>query len=145
MRRPSATPLAVAALALAGCGGPSEEEFVAQADEVCRQAQAQASRLRRPAANAGSGQTVAYIRRLGALSRREFVDLSALEPPEHLKPRFDAFLASGRRGARLLDQLANTTRTGELAASERVVRELEALTGRANRQALAVGLRRCGS
>jgi hypothetical protein len=141
-----ATPLAVAvALALAGCGGPSEEEFVAQADQVCRQAQAQASRVRRPAVNAGSGQTVAYIRRLAALSRREFVHLSALEPPERLKPRFDAFLASGRQGARLLDQLADTTRTGDLAASERVVRELEALTSRANRQALAVGLRRCGS
>lgn len=140
-----ATLLAPTALALAACGGPSEKEFVAQADQVCRQAQDQASRVRPPAVNARPGQTEAYIRRLAALSRREFADLSALEPPERLRRGYEAFLASGRQGARLLGRLANTTGAGDLAASERVVRELEALTSRANRQALAVGLRRCGS
>jgi len=135
----------VVALTLAACGGPSEEEFVARADEACRQAQSQASRVRRPAVDASTGQTVGYIRRLAALSRREFAALREIEAPERLAPGFNTFLASGRQGARLLERLANTTRAGDLAESERVVRELESLTQRANRQALAVGLRRCGS
>jgi hypothetical protein len=86
---------ALAAVAIAGCGGGSEEvsaeELVQEGDEVCRKVQERFAEIQaEPPANATEGAEQAG--ELLGIADDAQAELREIEPPEELRDRYDAYL-----------------------------------------------------
>lgn len=78
------------ALAACGGGGASREEFLAKADAICAQADAEIAALGRPTTVDGAVET---IDRLREISERQLADLRALEAPGADREKLDEMFA----------------------------------------------------
>ena len=123
--------LALAALAaLAGCGGgddggdagPSREEFVAKANEICREGEQQLTELTEEAQRKiQAAQTPEEQQRAVADVLDASVDeyqpvldrLRAVEAPEPLREEWSAFLEDIQEGFDRFPELADATREGD--------------------------------
>lgn len=140
--------LAAACAALAGCGDGGQEaalarsEFVARADQVCRQAQRQFDRAQRNAP-ATPEQIERQLAALIDVSRQALTDLEALAPPPSLRRGYERYLAARDRALGLLedgrDAVAARDAAAYLDAKRRVSSELATRLGLARE----VGLRAC--
>jgi hypothetical protein len=106
--------VAVATLALGGCGEPSREEFAAQVDEVCA-AEASAFKNLIEGAQAERTDVVSQLERGAEIREEALAALRELEPPEELRQPFDDYLELREEGI-------DVTRTA-VEAAERGDRE----------------------
>ena len=107
--------LALLVLLLAGCGGsggPSNEEFAAEANRICREGEADVTAIADQVEGAAPEQVADAIEE----SSREFEPvlqrLRDLEAPEDLRAGWNAFLDDIGQAADLLGQVADAVRTG---------------------------------
>lgn len=78
------------ALAACGGGGVSREEFLARADAICAQADAEIAALGQPTTVDGAVET---IDRLREISERQLAELRALETPDADREKLDEMFA----------------------------------------------------
>ncbi|MEZ5100389.1 MAG: hypothetical protein R3C15_11440 [Thermoleophilia bacterium] len=130
------------ALAACGGGGASREEFLAKADAICAQADAEIAAVRQPTTVEGA---VEAIDRLREISERQLADLRALEPPAAEREKLDELFA-------LADEqlaLAIDYRDAIAQQDRDLIRELadraNRLRAEAQEGARAYGFRVCGT
>ncbi|MDQ3958450.1 MAG: hypothetical protein M3273_09035 [Actinomycetota bacterium] len=133
----------LAATLLGACSGDPKEEFIAAADDVCREADEAISELS-PAKDAEG--IAAFLERAEEISQRLVSRLRDLEPPEGDADVIDRMIDAIERATDQLEPLAAAATAGggpqELGRLQR--RALRA-TDEVNRIARSYGFEACGS
>ncbi|MDQ6811340.1 MAG: hypothetical protein M3Z95_05530 [Actinomycetota bacterium] len=154
---PSARPIALVlgacllCVLIAGCGGASSTAagkpsrapaYVAAADAVCVQAQAELHKLSEPTT---PGQAVAYLPSAIAIINRETLRLAALDPLASRRGWFGAALSDARKLAGVLAAFLHQLRAGivELATFSQVQTQSTTLRTEINGSFRQAGLSRC--
>jgi hypothetical protein len=141
-----ALPVLAIAVLLGGCGGDggrlSQEEYVAEGEEICAKYEAEGEALAEPQSLAGFGD---FVDRAKPILERQLADFRALEPPEELQDRHDEALAVQEEGIRVLDGLKEAAAAEDEAAFQEAVDEIERIDGESERVALELGLDGCAS
>lgn len=94
-RRRTAGALAGAAATLAACGGPSAEDYRADAGKICRDAAAATERIEAPTRST-TPAIVDYFERLVGVTDRATERFDALDPPQDLETAHDEVVAANR-------------------------------------------------
>ena len=133
-------PVAVAALALAGCGGGGLSERVPQADAICADANTKLNDL-------GSPSTPAELRKLMKKARptleHAIDDLEALKPPDSLESKAEEWNGKNDQLLEKYDELSKET---NLAQLQKKAQELAQLNDETNAYARArLGLHDCAA
>src|SRR4051794_6508309 len=101
------TAVALAAAALAGCGGSdhrlSAQAYRAQATRICNDSRRQTAALGKPRT---TRQFKAFLTRGIAVTRRNVARLERLHPPKDLQAAHDGIVAGERRGLAQLQRLS---------------------------------------
>lgn len=148
-RRSLAGLVAVGATVLiAGCGGGSDslsaEEFRAQADAICADANREIEAIAEPTS---AEQFLTYIQAALPIQRAQLDRLAALEPPDDLQAGFDAGVAAIRQQIDAIDGAGARIEGGEDATAvvAEVTPTLESLNEQSDAAAQSLGLTVCGS
>lgn len=143
-----------AAAFVAGCGGGGSNgdgdglartALAAKADAVCKRANADTLKIRRPVSFAEPRQAERYFTAAVTIAERQQRDLAALEPATATKAAWRAFLAEERTGLTLLRTLRDRAAAGD---GDGVIAKLGALVPTDNaisEKADALGALQCGS
>lgn len=101
------------AATLAGCGSfgdddgdnaaPSEDEFVARGDEICRTAQREVAEVQRDPPTSRQ-ESVRFAESLIAIFEDEIAQLAALDPPDDAGAAFDRYLDAREEAIALLEE-----------------------------------------
>ncbi len=101
------------AAALAGCGpfgddeggdgAPSEDEFVAMGDEICRTAQREVADVQRDPPTSRR-ESVRFAESLIAIFEDEVGQLSALDPPDYVQAPFDRYVDAREEAIAALEE-----------------------------------------
>jgi len=140
----------VLALGIAACGGVSQEDFAAEANELCldfSKWSAGRERSFREALESGdSGAAAAVLIEYERRFERVLRQIDSLEAPDGDADReaIDRFLTVGRQQAALLPDLATAIEAGDLEELEALSAEGEELETRLGRVARDYGLDDCG-
>ena len=94
-RRSGALAAALAATVLAACGGPSVEEYRAEAGKICRDA-AQATQEIEAPTRSTTPAIIDYFERLVAVTERSTERFEALEPPQDLEDAHEQVVEANR-------------------------------------------------
>jgi chromosome segregation ATPase len=117
--------LAFAAPVLAGCGGDdngSTEDFVADANKICREGEAKIQEVSREEAQAAGEadsleeqrQAVATVLERTTEAYEPYMErLRALDPPSDLEENWTSFLDGVERAFDMIPELADATRAGD--------------------------------
>jgi hypothetical protein len=141
MRRAAAI---IAALAIGGCGGGStsaHDKFVARANAICASGRERAkhvsdARIKRKVPIHGPE----VVAKEGVLLDQVARELAAVEVPSAVRSAYDRFLASARRAAELVRQLAVYYRANDEGGIKRIGQKIEAnKTSKAAQQAGLTG------
>ena len=136
---------------LAACGddddeGPSTQEFIAQADAICQEADKKQAAVRgsgsRPGieANFSNG---AFLARYNAVTRDALKRLRALDAPEAERKAFDGLVSAVKGSVAAVDKRIAALRARDLARQSEAARELERSYGDIAVSAGTVGLSQC--
>ena len=137
------------ALGVPACGGVSQEDFAAEANDLCREfsnwsagrEQAFRDALESDDPGAAAAVLIAYERRFDRVLRQ----IDSLEAPDGDEDRqaIDRFLTIGRQQAALLPDLAAAVEAGDVEELESLSTEGEELEAKLSRAARAYGLDDC--
>jgi chromosome segregation ATPase len=117
--------LAIAAVVAVGCGGgddASTEDFVADANRICREGEAKIDEVSREEAQAAGEaesleeqrQTVADVLERTTEAYQPYMErLRALDPPSDLAEAWTNFLDGVERAFDMIPELADATRAGD--------------------------------
>jgi hypothetical protein len=103
-------------LVLAGCGGsggPSHEEFAAQANRICREGQARVTEIAEQVEGRRPEEVADAIEQASDEFDPVLRRLRGLEAPEDIRNDWDAFLADIGEATELLGQVADAVRSGD--------------------------------
>ena len=143
---------AVAALALAGvatgCGGGggderlSKEEYIAQADAICKQANEEIDAL-------GEPSSLEEIATLAAdaieIQTKSLADLRALKPPEADEAKLNEAYALIDQQVGLGKEILEAAEAGDLEKIQEILAEGEPIDDQADAIAADYGLTECGN
>lgn len=139
--------LAAAAAALAAgasaCGEdttPSRADFTAQANELCRSANAKIAALPEPSDVDGLKH---YIEQMTSVTSAAVDRFARLDPPAELRNDVEAYVANGRRVVALADRLADATLSGDQTALKALQAEGDRLDADSDERAANMGLTDC--
>jgi hypothetical protein len=141
----AAVVLAGAAVLISACGGSdslSGEDFISQADKVCRQNQQQFDRIqRKPPRTAAQAETQAAA--LVGVAQDALDELRDLTPPEDARDAYDRYLASRERALGFLEDGRDAAAGNDPKAYAAAKRKAAAEQATRLQLARAVGLRVC--
>jgi hypothetical protein len=133
--------LTILVLLLAGCGGgDSREDFVADATEICAEAN---DRVKALGAPESFTQTQLYARQAKDAVGDEIDELGELTPPPELDDAFARYLGTLQERHKQLDRLAEAADGNSMHAIQLVGSAMDAITARARTQARAAGIAEC--
>jgi uncharacterized membrane protein YccC len=136
----------IAVLSVAGCGGddddggPSKQEFIAQADAICQEGD------RKQGAEGVYGENfsdAAFLARHNAVTRDALKRLRALDAPEEDRKAVDDFLSALEASVAALDKRIAALRARDLPEQSQAERDFELSYGNVAASAGALGLSRC--
>jgi uncharacterized sporulation protein YeaH/YhbH (DUF444 family) len=134
-----------AAALVVGCGGDSDlsrEEFVAQADEVCRQSSGEFARIQRTPPTSAE-QAEKQMEALIDVERQALGDLQDLEPPEGLRSRYEHYLQARERALGFLEDGREAAASNDPHAYNAAKRKAASEQAQRLQLARLAGLRRC--
>lgn len=151
--------IAAALLAVAGCGGDSDEtsgggdtqpaaDLVAQADEICQQAEderPEAPTIRAGASAAELEKTADYFRTDLRLTKRTLDQLSELTPPEGLEDQWQTVLDGFQAVVDNYPAMIDAAESGDLEAFTEAIGEIQKSTEDLPRAAAEIGLEVCAN
>jgi hypothetical protein len=129
--------------------GSTPESFRAEANAVCRAAEAEATSVPPPTDGASIEEKLAHLERLRAIADREITSIGALTVPAESAPIVAAMLADAAESTRLFDEVlpgyVRSLETGEpLSAHDRAVaQDLDRVGARIDAAIVALGLDDC--
>jgi uncharacterized protein Yka (UPF0111/DUF47 family) len=134
--------VAVALVLIPACsGGSAKEEFIEQADRLCREADEKTRDVEVPRTPEGLRNFVEQAREIsGELVR----GLRELEVPEGDRDRVEAMLSRIEEAIDLLPELSEAARTKNAERLAELGRRLQQVSSEANRIAQDYGLQDCG-
>ncbi len=141
--------IAAAAVAVAGCSGGgggddrlSKDEFIAQADAICKEANEKLDALGEPA----SFEEVASLAGDAiAIQEDAIAQLRALEPPAEDEATLNEAYALLDRQVEVGRQIQEAAAAGDAAKIEELVAEIEPIDEEADQIAADYGLEECGN
>ena len=147
--RPLATFACVAAVgaALVGCGGGgssistpqlSKQEFVSQANAICRQANNELRSLQAPTDLAG---VASFASQIEPIAKNLLEKLSALEPPDELRSQYSEYLKTTNTQLERFPDLIAAAEAGDQSKTQAISNEIDASNG--NPIATNLGLTEC--
>jgi len=139
--------LVVAGLAAgtSACGEdttPSRADFTAEANELCRSANAKIAALPEPSDVDGLTR---YIEQMTSVTSAAVDRFAKLDPPAELRNDVEAYVANGRRVIALADRLADATLSGDRAALKELQAEGDRLDADSDERAANMGLKECAN
>jgi len=137
--------ITIAVLSVAGCGGedddegPSQQEFIAQADAICQEAdKKQAKGIYGP-----NFSDAAYLSRHNAVTRDALERLRALDAPEGDREAVDDVLSAIKGTVAAVDKRIAALRARDLPRQSEAQQDFERSYGDIGASAGALGLSRC--
>ena len=145
--------ITIAVVSVAGCGGddddegPSTQEFIAQADAICREAEKEQAAVEgggaRPGIYGPNFSDVAFLSRYNAVTRDALKRLRALDTPEQDREAVDDVLSAVKGSVAAVDKRIAALRARDLPRQSEAEQELERSYGDIAASAGALGLSRC--
>lgn len=126
-----------------GCagGGLSKEDYIEQADAICKEADERTQELEQPRTPEALDD---FVERARAISIELLDDLRALEPPEDDQDVINRMLARIEDAIDYLPQIQEAARQRDNEELGRLGQELQAAASEANDIAQEYGLKECG-
>lgn len=149
VRRSLLSGLLLGVLVLAGCGGGggggeerlTKEEWIAQADAICKRAAQEIDAL-------GTPQSLDEVAELAAkaseIGRRELGEIRALQPPEEDEATIEEMLALSDQLIDIGEKIGAAAEEGDLAEVQKLLQEGEPINDQADQLAQDYGLEECG-
>ena len=139
---------AFAGMGIAACGGDSDEDsgddFAAQADQICLEAQRETVEIARRLGPVTSDEDVIpRIEQFTPVREQAQADLEALEPSEDVAPAFDRLLALRREHLERSQQELKLRKSGDVAAAARLGAKSSRLQEQEDAAAEDAGLTAC--
>ncbi len=141
--------MSVVALVAAGCGGSggggerlSLEDFVAQADAICKEYEGKLDALGEPKTMSDLAD---LVREGKAVASEQMVKLRELSPPGEIEASVDEAYATLDQQIRLFDDLIEAASAEDTAKVNEIVEQGTVLDDKADALAKKVGLKECGS
>jgi hypothetical protein len=136
--------LTTAALGLGACGGGddglSRADYVKQANEICRDANAQLGKIAEPTDVAG---LATYVNEAKDVTGAAVDKMAALEPPEEMSADHKAHVADGRKVLAMAGGLAQAASSGDQDEFQRLSQQGDRLDKTADARAERMGLTDC--
>lgn len=136
---------AFAATSLAACSdgsGTSKEDFIAEADDVCREADEKISDIGQPRVEEG---ILDYVEQAQEISADLVADLRGLEPPEEDAEEVEQMIDDLERATGLLEPLAQATVDRDATEVQELQEEVEQVTDDISGFADTYGFEVCGA
>jgi hypothetical protein len=144
--------VAIAAFSVEACGGdddkgPSQEEFIAQADRICQAADGKQAALTGTKGDKGiygpNFSDAAFLSRYNAVTRNAQKQLGVLDVSDADRKGFDDFLKALGASIAAVDKQIAALRARDLPGQSQANRDFQASYGNIASSAGAVGLTRC--
>lgn len=137
-------PLALLALAAAGCGDsrPSQKEFVADLDAICKKSEQELLKLDKPKT---SKQLAKFVRESREIADESFERAAKLELPDEDKGGFEDYIKKSKDSLTALDELEQAAEQNNRPEFERIIKETAEENDKRDAQAKKLGLKDCGS
>jgi hypothetical protein len=156
--------IAVGALALAACGGGSststgasgasgasgsaplsQDEFVSQANAVCKEENDKTAALKAPSATASIQDQIPTLEQDIAIANDTYTQLNAITPPSNLQAKYAAFLSDGKGQIALANRLLDAAKANDTSKLQQMPAKANAINAQTNADANALGLTECAS
>ena len=147
------TVVAIAVLPVAGCGGddddegPTQQEFIAQADAICQETNKEQAAVRgsgpRPGIYGPNFSDAAFLSRYNAVTRDALKRLRALSAPEADREAVNEVLSAVEGSVAAVDERIAALRARDLPRQSEAERDLERSYGDIAASAGALGLSQC--
>jgi polyhydroxyalkanoate synthesis regulator phasin len=135
--------VAVVATSFAACSdGQSKDDFIAAADEACREADDAIREIGRPRVGEG---VLDYVEQAEDVSSELVSDLRALDPPQGDADEIDRMIDGFERATDLLEPLAQATVDRDAEAVEELQQEVQQTTDEISEIAESYGFEVCGA
>jgi hypothetical protein len=134
---------ATALLGVAGCGGgSSSDDFVSEANEICKRANAKINGIAQPTSDA---EIKGFLDRVEPVIEGALGQLQDVTPPGDKESAYNEWLATLRKQEVLIGQATAAADSGNTTRATTLVRQQAGLDGKGNRQAAALGLNECSN
>lgn len=133
---------ALALMALSACSqGPTKEEFIEQADRICREADAKTTDLEPPTS---SNALADFVTKARDITEELLRDLRELEPPDGDEDVIEDMTNRIEAAMELLPEIQAAAEERNLREINRLATQLQDEAAEANRIAQEYGLEECG-
>lgn len=133
---------ALALVALSACSqGPTKEEFIEQADRICREADAKTTDLEPPTS---PDDLAGFVTKAQEITEELLQDLRELEPPEGDEDVIEDMTNRIEAAMELLPEIQAAAEERQVEEIDRLATELQEEAAEANRIAQDYGLEECG-
>jgi hypothetical protein len=102
--------LLAAVFALSACGGDDKDDFVSDADDICKEAEDKVDELDRPST---VDEVPAYVDEANEIGEDTKAELEDLDPPTDVEDDFNNFLDNVDEGIELLEELKAAAERGD--------------------------------
>jgi hypothetical protein len=154
--------IAVAALLVAGCGGGSsssttgasgasgasgstplsKEEFVSQANAICKETNAKIEGLK-AASSTSLSDLSAMVQQEIPVNDATYAKVSALTPPPELEAKFNQLLSAAKSQIALANQFVDAAKTNDVNQANDILAKAKTLNSQFNSAAKSMGLTEC--
>jgi hypothetical protein len=138
--RRATTALCLGAIFLAGCGGGTHRDFVAEANAVCVKAQREGESAKPPKSQA---ELVTFFGLALGLGNRELASLRALRPPASKAVAYQHWLDGLDQTMALLRRADGAAKAGDVVKVRSIIRDGNSRAKRNVEAAEAAGLLTC--
>ena len=144
--------ITIAVLSVAGCGGddddegPSQQEFIAQADAICQEADKEQAAVEKGVKGGIYGPAFSdekFLSRYNAVTRDALERLRALDAPEKDREAVDDALSAINGSVAAVDKRIAALRAGDRPRQSEAQQDFERSYGDVAAYAGALGLTRC--
>lgn len=138
-------PIALLALAAAGCGGggaPSKKEYAADLDKVCKKSNEKIQKVTAPKTVKEIGT---FTRKTRPILEDSIKEAEDLELPKEKGDAFKAYIQGSKKSLPELDDLEKAADAGNTAAVRRIFAKTTLENKKRDVQAKKLGLKQCGS
>jgi len=136
-------PLALLALAAAGCGdsGPSKQEFIADLNAVCKKTNEKLQEVDNPQSRK---QVPRFVREARPIVNESIRDVEKLELPDEDRKKFEDFISESKESLAAFDELKQAAEQNNGPELQRIVEKLAVKAEKRDVQAKKLGLSECG-
>jgi len=137
-------PLALLALAVAGCGEdkPSKKEFVADLDAVCKKSNEKIQKLDNPTT---IKQIPTFVRESRVVLDDSIKEAEKLELPDEDGDKFKSYISDSKKSLSALNELEQAAEQDNEAEIKRIFTETTKDNQKRDAEAKGLGLKQCGS